>query len=48
MENVGMVVCVMLLGCWSLGRMLKKFDGDGAVKDATKKGVISVIGRLLK
>jgi len=44
---IGFMV-VMSIGIWGTMRLMKKFDSDGAVKDATKKGVVSMIGRWLK
>lgn len=39
---------VMSIGIWGMMRLMTKFDGDGAVKEATKKGLVSMIGRWLK
>lgn len=41
---------LIMLGLAIIGirKMARSFDSDGAVKDATKKGVVSLIGRLLK
>jgi hypothetical protein len=39
---------VMSIGIRGMMCLMKRFDSDGAVKDATKKGLVSMIGRWLK
>ena len=38
----------LMLLAWLAGRTIKKFDGDGAIKGAASKGIVSMIGRWLK
>jgi hypothetical protein len=39
---------VMAIGFWSMARMFKKFDSNGAVKDVARKGAVNLIGKWLK
>ncbi len=38
----------MGIGILCIRTLWRRYDNDGAVKDATKKGLINVIGRWLK
>jgi hypothetical protein len=47
-EFCGVWLIMLVFAVIGIRKMARSFDSDGAVKDAAKKGVISVIGRLLK
>ena len=42
------MLTLFFLGLWGFKRFMGKFDTDGSVKDAARKGLVNQIGKWLK
>jgi hypothetical protein len=47
-QHVFGMLLFFILSVWGFRKMLRDIDTDGTVKDAARKGIVTIIGRLFR